>query len=58
MVLGRGNVENSILDTLRQILNRLDVEKISQRREAHVNDGSDVKAMSNSLPKDPWNKDK
>ena len=36
MARGRGNVDNAILDTLRQITARLDVVEIAQRRVAHL----------------------
>ena len=41
MVCGRGNVDNAILDQLRQITARLDVVKIAQRRGVHLEDVSD-----------------
>ena len=42
MVRGRGNnVDNVILDQLRQIATRLDVVQIAQRRGAHLEDVSD-----------------
>ena len=41
MVRGRGNTDNVILDQLRQIVARLDVVEIAQRRGAHIDDGSD-----------------
>lgn len=48
MVQDRGNVDNAILDTLRQIAARLDVVEIAQRRRAHLDD----EAMApNSNPK-------
>ena len=46
MVKGRGNVDNSILDTLRQIEARLDGVEIIQRRGAHLNDVSDDEAVA------------
>ena len=42
MVRGRGNnVDNVILDQLRQIAARLDVVETAQRRGAHLEDVSD-----------------
>ena len=42
MVCGRGNnVDNAILDQLRQIVARLDAMEITQRRGAHLDDVSD-----------------
>ena len=41
MFRGRGNVDNAILDTLRQIVAKLDVVEIAQRRGAHLDDVSD-----------------
>ena len=38
MVCGRGNVDNSILDQLRQISAILDVVEIALRRGAHLDD--------------------
>ena len=50
MVRGRGNVDHVTLDQLRQILARLDVVEIAQRR-AHLEDVSDdeVVAPNNNL---------
>lgn len=41
MVRGRGNVDNVVLDTLRQIAARLDVVETTQRRGVHLDDVSD-----------------
>ena len=41
MVRGRGNVDNAILDTLRQIAARLDAVETTQRRGVHLEDVSD-----------------
>ena len=42
MVHGREkNVDNAILDQLRQIIDKLDVVEIAQRRGAHLEDVSD-----------------
>ena len=47
MVRGRGNnVDNAILDQLRQIAARLDVVETSQRRGAHLDDVSDDEAVA------------
>ena len=46
MVRGRGNDDNEILDTLRQIAARLDVVEISQRRGAHLDDVSDDEVVA------------
>ena len=43
MVLGR-NVDNAIIDTLRQIVAKLDAMDTSQRRGAHLDDVSDDEA--------------
>jgi hypothetical protein len=52
MVCGRGNVDNAILDTLRQIATRLDAMEIAQRRGPHLNDVSDDEAIApNPNPK-------
>ena len=40
MVQGR-NVDNAIIDTLRQIVARLDALEIAQRKGAHLDDVSD-----------------
>ena len=40
MVQGRGNVDNVVLGTLRQIVARLDVVEIAQRRGEHLDDVS------------------
>ena len=46
MVFGRGNnVDNAILDQLRQIVARLDAVEIAQRREAHLDDVSNDEAI-------------
>ena len=46
MVRGRGNdVDNAILDQLRQIIARLDAMKTTQRRGAHLEDVSDDEAV-------------
>ena len=55
MVRGRGNVDNTILDTLRQIIARLDVVDTTQRRREHLDDVSDDEAVapnSNTKPKE------
>ena len=46
MICGRENVDNSILDQLRQITTRLDVVEISQRRGTHLDDVSDDEAVA------------
>ena len=46
MVCGRGNIDNSILDQLRQITARLDHVEIAQRRGAHLDDVSDEEEAS------------
>ena len=47
MVHGReNNVDNDILDQLRQIIARLDVVEIAQRRGAHLDDVSDDEALA------------
>ena len=53
MVRGRGNnVDNAILDQLRQIAARLDAMEIAQRRGAHLKDVSDDEvATPNHNPK-------
>ena len=53
MVHGRGNnVDNAILDQLRQISGRLDVVETAQRRGAHLEDVSDDEATTpNHNPK-------
>ena len=38
MVHGRGNIDNAILDQLRQIIARLDAMEITQRRGARLDD--------------------
>ena len=51
MVHGRGNnVDNAILDQLRQIAARLDAVEIAQRRGAHLEDVSDEVAAPNHNP--------
>ena len=51
MVRGK-NVDNAIIDTLRQIVARLDVVEISHRRGAHLDDVSDDEAnIPNPNPK-------
>ena len=45
MVHGRGNADNAMLDTLRQIVARLDAMETTQRRGAHLDDVSDGKAV-------------
>ena len=46
MVRGRGhNVDNAILDQLRQIAARLDAVETAQRRGAHLEDVSDDEAV-------------
>ena len=45
MVRGRGNDDNAILDTLRQITTRLYVET-TQRRGAHLDDVSDNEVVA------------
>ena len=52
MVLGRGNADNVVFDTLRQIVARLDAIETSQRRGAHLDDVSDDEVVaSNPNPK-------
>ena len=46
MVCGRRNVDNAILDQLRQITARLDIVQIAQRRGAHLDDMSDDEAVA------------
>jgi hypothetical protein len=46
MVHGRGNVDNAILDTLRQIATRLVAVETAQRRGAHLDDVSDDEAVA------------
>ena len=46
MVRGRGNADNAILDTLRQIKARLYVVETSQRRGAHLDDVSDDEGVA------------
>ena len=47
MVRGRGNnVDNAILDQLRQITTKLDVVETTQRRGAHLDDVSDDEAAT------------
>ena len=46
MVRGRGNADNAILDTLRQIAARLDAVETAQRRGAHLDDVSDDEAVA------------
>ena len=46
MVCGRGNFDNAILDTLRQITARLDVVETTQRRGAHLDDVSDDEVVA------------
>lgn len=41
MVQGRGNVDNTIMDMLRQISTRLDLVETTQRRVVHLDDSSD-----------------
>ena len=51
MVRGR-NVDNVIIDTLRQIVARLDVVETNKRRGAHLDDVSDDEAnVPNPNPK-------
>ena len=52
MVHGRRNVDNAILDQLRQIAARLDAVEIAQRRGAHLDDvGDDEEEAPNHNPK-------
>ena len=52
MVHGRGNTNNAIMDQLRQIVARLDVVEIAQRRGVHLEDVSnDEVAAPNHNPK-------
>ena len=46
MVQGRGNVDNVILDTLRQTIAKLDAMETTQRRVAHLDDVSDDEAVT------------
>ena len=48
MVWGRWNIDNAILDVLRQITTKLDVVETSQRRGAHLEDVSDDEAVAPS----------
>ena len=51
MVQGR-SIDNVIIDTLRQIVSRLDAMETAQRREAQLDDVSDDKAnVPNPNPK-------
>ena len=54
MVCGRGNnVDNSILDQLRQIVARLDVVEIAQRRGVHLEDVSDDEVATQNHNPEP-----
>ena len=56
MVRGRGNADKAILDTLRQIVDRLDGVEIAQRRGAHLDD--EVVAPNHNLePKEDQDKE-
>ena len=46
MVHGRGNVDNAILDPLREIAARLDALETTQRRGAHLDDVSKDEAVA------------
>ena len=46
MIRGRGNANNAILDTLRQIAARLDAMEIAQRRGVHLEDVSDDEVVA------------
>ena len=46
MVCSRENVDNAILDQLRQIVARLDVVETTQRRGAHLDNVSDDEAIA------------
>ena len=60
MVRGRGNnVDNAILDWLRQIAAKLDVVETTQRRGAHLEDVSDDEvAAPNYNPEPEHDQDK
>ena len=52
MVPGRGKADNAILETLRQIVAKLDAMETTQRRGAHLDDVSDDEAVApNPNPK-------
>ena len=53
MVCGRRNVDNAILDQLRQIAARLDVVETTQRRGAHLDDVSDDEDILPNLNPQP-----
>ena len=53
MVRGRGNINNAILDQLRQIIGKLDGLEISQRRGAHLDDVSDDKVAAPNHNQEP-----
>ena len=53
MVHGRGNFDNVVLDTLRQIKTRLDVMEIVQRRGAHLEDVSDDEVVAPNTNLEP-----
>ena len=46
MVCGRRNVDNAILDQLKQIVAKSDVVETAQRRGAHLDDVSDDEAIA------------
>ena len=52
MVHGRGNVDNAIMDMLRQITTKLEVIETMQRRCVHLEDVThDEEAVRNPNPK-------
>ena len=53
MVRGRRNVDNAILDTLRQIAARLDVVETTQRRGTHLDEVSDDEAIAPNFNLEP-----
>ena len=61
MVCGRNNVDNVILDQLRQIIEKLDLVEIAQRRWAHLEDVIDdevVASNHNPEPKEDQNEER
>ena len=49
MVQGRGNVDTTIIDMLKQIVAKLDAMEIAQRRGAHLDNVSDGETMTQTL---------
>lgn len=50
MVWGRGNVDNIIVDMLRQIVAKLYVVETTQRRGVHIDNFSDYEAIVTPNP--------